>query len=351
MFLRKTHLIQFKNHINSTFEFNEKVICIYGKNGKGKTNLLDSIYFSAVSKSFLNFVDMQLITEGTDFFRIENSFEIDQKAISLIVKYKPRSKQILFDEIPISKNQELFGKIPLVICAPQDIAIIQEGSEARRKFIDYTISLVNPKYLSTLTHYQKILEQRNAYIKQDQEKDKSLMHYYNLELDRTGHFIFEARKSFFNEIKEKINYWYRIMSGDSEQIELEYVSQLFHQNLIQLLEISYEKDMILKRTTKGIHRDDINFKLSDIEFKKSGSQGQQKSFIYALKFAQSEWLFEKTNQKPIFLLDDFSDKLDAIRMEHLQDIINNVTFISQWFLTDTETVHFDKIIQKQIIKL
>jgi DNA replication and repair protein RecF len=141
------------------------------------------------------------------------------------------------------------------------------------------------------------------------------------------------------------------MSGDSEQIKLEYVSQLFHQNLIQLLEISYEKDMILKRTTKGIHRDDINFKLSDIEFKKSGSQGQQKSFIYALKFAQSEWLFEKTNQKPIFLLDDFSDKLDAIRMEHLQDIINNVTFISQWFLTDTETVHFDKIIQKQIIKL
>lgn len=351
MFLRKTQLIQFKNHINSNFEFNEKVICIFGKNGKGKTNLLDSIYFSAVSKSFLNFVDMQLISEGTEFFRIENQFEIEGKLISIIVKYKPRSKQILFDEIPINKNQDLFGKIPLVICAPQDIALIQEGSEARRKFIDYTISLVNPKYLNTLTHYQKILEQRNAYIKQDQTKDLSLINYYNLELDKAGHFIFEARKCFFIDIKDKIHKWYKIMSGDSEQIDVEYESQLFHENLINLLETSYEKDLILKRTTKGIHRDDLIFKLADIDFKKSGSQGQQKSFVYALKFAQSEWLFEQTNQKPIFLLDDFSDKLDAQRMENLQGIINNATFISQWFLTDTETVHFDKILLKQIINL
>jgi DNA replication and repair protein RecF len=342
VFLNNIKFLNFKNHTQKAFAFSKKVNVFFGKNGKGKTNILDAIFYLTSSKSLLNFTDIQLIKHDESFFRIEGSIHKNDQNNEIIIKYKPQSKSIELNEVKYKKNTDFFGNFPIVYALPQDIFLLVGGSEERRKLMDYTLSMIDTVYLEKLMIYNKYLEQRNALLKKEVQ-DQSLFDFYNQQLEVNGYYIFEKRKTLFETLIPKIENWYAILSDKQEEIAIHYKSQLIEATFSQLFKHSFEKDKILKRTTSGIHKDDLLFEISDLDLKKAGSQGQQKSLLYALRLAQAEWIASHTSQKIVFIIDDFSDKLDEKRHQKLQEIINEVPFISQWFLTDTDKNHFEFI--------
>lgn len=342
MFLSNIKFFNFKNHSQKAFAFTKKVNVFYGKNGKGKTNILDAIFYLTSSKSLLNFTDAQLIKHEESFFRIEGTIEKNNEEHNIVIKYKTQSKSIEHNEVKYKRNTDFFGNFPLVYALPQDIFLLVGGSEERRKLMDYTLSIIDTVYLDKLMIYNKYIEQRNALLKKEVQ-DASLFDFYNQQLEINGYYIFEKRKALFETMIPKIENWYAILSDKQEKIAINYKSQLFEASFSQLFKQSFEKDKILKRTTSGIHKDDLVFEIEELDLKKAGSQGQQKSLLYALRLAQAEWIAEKTSQQILFIIDDFSDKLDEKRHQKLQEIINEVAFVSQWFLTDTDKNQFDYI--------
>jgi DNA replication and repair protein RecF len=342
VFLSNIKFFNFKNHSQKAFAFTKKVNVFFGKNGKGKTNVLDAIFYLTSSKSLLNFTDAQLIKHEETFFRLEGTIEKNDQKNDIVIKYKPQSKSIELNEVKFKKNTEFFGNFPLVYALPQDIFLLVGGSEERRKLMDYTLSMIDAQYLEKLMVYNKYLEQRNALLKKEVQ-DASLFDFYNQQLEINGIYIFEKRKALFETLIPKIEYWYATLSDNQEKIRIQYKSQLIASKFGELFKHTFEKDKILKRTTCGIHKDDLLFEIEALDLKKAGSQGQQKSLLYALRLAQAEWIAEKTSQQILFIIDDFSDKLDEKRHQKLQEIINEAPFISQWFLTDTDKNHFEFI--------
>jgi DNA replication and repair protein RecF len=346
MYLQQLSVINFKNYAEAGLTFSEGVNVFTGNNGAGKTNLLDAIHYLSLCKSYFNPIDSQQIKQGADFFIITGSFNKNdnQEAVACSVK-RNQKKQFKRNKKDYQRLADHIGLFPLVMVSPYDISIIIEGSEERRKFIDNVISQTDNAYLDELIIYNKVLLNRNAMLKllaDTGRYDPNLMDVLDEQLTVSGTRIFEKRKAFMEIYTEIFNKHYRFLSDDAEQVDLVYESQLLQDDFGALLKKSIEKDRALERTTVGIHRDDLQFAIHGMSMKKFGSQGQQKSFLIALKLAQYSFLYKQNGFKPILLLDDIFDKLDDQRITKLMQMISNHDF-GQVFITDTNVNRVEKV--------
>lgn len=330
MNIKQIHIINYKNHQNIKLTFVKKVVCLVGLNGVGKTNILDAIHFSCIGKSYFSGADKICMRYSEPFFRLETDF-VDNKVV--VTFEKGKRKKIVLNEAPIKKLSEFLGNFPIVVIAPDDNILILGGSEERRKFIDQTLIQTDKKYFLMLSEYTKLLQQRNALLKKSEGEnlDYNLLEVYNAKLLEPASYIFEARKVFIQELIPNFNKAYRAISENKEQLSVEYKSNLIKKNLEQLFKDSLTKDRILKRTTEGIHKDDLEFFMNDTSVKVYGSQGQQKTYLLALKLAQYFYLKEKLNRPTFFIIDDVFDKLDSKRSKNLIKFVcdnENQVFIS-----------------------
>lgn len=338
MYLQHLSVINFKNYASAELELSEGVNVFTGDNGAGKTNLLDAVHYLSLCKSYFNPIDSQQIKQGTDFFVINGLFIKDgkQESVSCGVK-RNQKKQFKRNKKDYQRLADHIGLFPLVMVSPYDISIIIEGSEERRKFIDNVISQTDNHYLDELIAYNKVLINRNALLKQIADTgryDPELLAVFDEQLSASGTRIFEKRKAFMESFTEIFNKHYQFLSEDAEQVDLVYESQLLQDDFASLLKKAMEKDRALERTTSGIHRDELQFAIHGMPMKKFGSQGQQKSFLIALKLAQYTYLYRQKGFKPLLLLDDIFDKLDDKRVTKLMQMVSNHDF-GQVFITDT----------------
>lgn len=347
--LKKLSLLNYKNIAENSFEFESKINAIVGKNGIGKTTILDAIYHLAVGKSYFNPLSTQNIKHGEEFFVIDGIFEKENRNEQIICSYKKAQKKILKRNGKIyEKFSEHIGLIPIVIISPSDTDLIIEGSETRRKFIDNVISTFDTSYLNTLINYQKTLQQRNALLKYfalNQVFDADNLNIYNEQLSEFGHLIFTKRKDFLEKFIPVFQELYEVISENAEKVTIEYESQLHYDSLETLLIQNLQKDRITQYTTCGIHKDDVIFNIAGFPVKKFGSQGQQKSFLIALKLAQFDFIKKHTKTLPILLFDDIFDKLDAFRVQQIVNMVNNDVF-GQIFISDTHPERTENIIKQ-----
>ena len=349
MYLQQLSVINFKNYAEAGLTFSEGVNVFTGNNGAGKTNLLDAIHYLSLCKSYFNPIDSQQIKQGTDFFIITGNFNKNNnpEAVACSVK-KNQKKQFKRNKKDYQRLADHIGLFPLVMVSPYDISIIIEGSEERRKFIDNVISQTDTHYLDELINYNKVLANRNALLKLIADTgryDPSLLEVLDEQLTASGSVVFEKRKAFMETFTETFNQHYQYLSDNAEQVELIYESQLLQDDFSVLLKRSLERDRILERTTSGIHKDDLQFVIHGMPMKKFGSQGQQKSFLIALKLAQYSFLHKQKGFKPILLLDDIFDKLDDLRITKLMQMISNHDF-GQVFITDTNVERVQNVFNR-----
>ncbi|MFL2593818.1 MAG: DNA replication/repair protein RecF [Flavobacteriaceae bacterium] len=349
MFLKELSLTNYKNFESLKFSFDTKIICFVGLNGVGKTNILDSIYHLSYTKSYFNPIPSQNIKHGETFFFISGKYMIHDKEENILVSLQKGDKKIIKrNNKPYKKFSDHIGKIPLVLISPDDRNLIIEGSETRRKFIDGIISQTDKEYLNNLIDYNKTLKQRNALLKMfydNSENIRKTIDIYDRQLSSDAQKIYDKRREFLNEFIPIFKSRYKELSNDKENIEIKHSSDISpDQNLYKLLKNSLEKDLRFQYTTKGIHKDDLNLNLDNFPIKKYGSQGQQKTFLIAMKLAQFEYL-SKLDSKPILLLDDIFDKLDDTRVKQIINLVNQEKF-NQIFISDTNKTRSENIIKK-----
>jgi len=349
MYLQKLSLVNFKNFDSKTFEFEEKINCFVGQNGIGKTNILDAIYYLSFAKSYFNPVAVQNIQHHKDFFVVEGDYSINDRKEKIICSLKKGQKKILKrNGKAYEKFSDHVGQVPLVIISPSDRDMVTDGSDSRRKFIDGVISQQDKSYLKDLIAYNKVLSQRNALLKYfaaNRTFDAINLEVYDDQLIAFGSAIFKKRKEFLEQFIPIFNHKYQIISNENEEVNLIYKSQLLSSTYKDLLKNSLGKDKMLQYTTVGIHKDDLSFEIGDYPIKKFGSQGQQKSYLIALKFAQFEFIKQQSNLIPILLLDDIFDKLDESRVSQIIELVDNDEF-GQIFITDTHSDRIKNIIQR-----
>ena len=348
MYLKKINLFNYKNFAEAAFEFDTKINCFVGKNGIGKTNVLDAIYHLSYGKSYFNPLAIQNIKHGEEFFVIDGEFEKKERNEQIVCSLKKGQKKILKrNGKQYEKFSEHIGFIPLVIISPADRDLIVDGSETRRKFIDSVISQSDVNYLQNLIKYQKVLNQRNALLKYfalNHVFENDTLSIYNEQLHELGQSIFEKRKQFLEDFIPIFNIHHHAITGSEETVQLVYESQLFEEDLLTLLQKNINKDRVLHYTTVGIHKDDLSFEIDNFPIKKFGSQGQQKSFLIALKLAQFEFIKKQSGEKPILLFDDIFDKLDETRVEKIIKMVNEETF-GQLFISDTHPERTENIVK------
>jgi len=354
MYLERLSVINFKNYQEAELAFSAGVNAFLGNNGAGKTNLLDAIHYLSLCKSYFNPIDSQQIKQGADFFIITGQFNKNgsDEAVACSVK-RNQKKQFKRNKKDYQRLADHIGLLPLVMVSPYDISIIIEGSEERRRFIDNVISQTDNQYLDELIAYNKVLAQRNAFLKQIADTgryDPHLLEVIDDQLIASGTRIFEKRRAFMNAFTPVFNKHYRFLSDDAEQVELVYESQLLNDDFENLLKRTVEKDRALERTTAGIHRDELQFAVHGMPMKKFGSQGQQKSFLIALKLAQYSFLDQQKGFKPLLLLDDIFDKLDDNRVTKLMQMVSNNDF-GQVFITDTSSTRVSSIFSQMNVPI
>ncbi len=349
MNLKQISLVNYKNFESISFEFNDKINCFVGNNGAGKTNVLDAIYHLSYGKSYFNPVASQNINHNADFFVIDGEYLKSERNEKVIVSLKKNQKKVIKRN---GKAYERFsdhvGFLPLVIISPADNDLIREGSETRRKFLDSIISQSNKNYLKTLIKYNKTLQQRNSLLKYfvlNNTFNNETLLVYNEQLSDFGTYIYNTRKEFINTFTPIFIDKYKAISNNNEEVTLTYKSQLSTKTFDELLASSLQKDKALQYTSTGIHKDDLVFGISEHLIKKFGSQGQQKSFLIALKLAQFEFLKEQAKIKPILLLDDIFDKLDESRVRQLIELVNEDEF-GQIFISDTHAERTEDIVKQ-----
>ena len=348
MHLKTLNLINYKNFKNQTFEFNSKVNCFVGSNGVGKTNILDAIYHLSFGKSYFNPIASQNIKHGEDFFVVDGRYSKDLKEEKIIVSLKKGGKKVIKrNSKSYNRFSDHIGLLPLVIISPVDRDLITEGSDLRRKFIDGVISQNDKIYLDQIIRYNKILFQRNSLLKQfylSRTFDHDTIEIYDEQLSKIGNLIFNKRKEFLELFSPIFFEKYSNISNNKEKVNLNYKSQLKNHRLQDLLISNIEKDKVLQYTSAGTHKDDIEFLIGNYPIKKFGSQGQQKSFLIALKLAQYEVLKAKSGNSPILLLDDIFDKLDSKRVKQIIKMVNDSNF-GQLFISDTDAKRTENVVK------
>lgn len=343
--LRNLELVQFKNYASQSFIFSEPVIAISGNNGIGKTNLLDAIYYLCFTRSYFSSGDSVNCMEGTSGFRIDGNLAInaDNTLVRVLLR-ETGKKEISCNGIQPERMADHLGKFPAVMIAPDDTELISGGSELRRKQIDALLCQLDQDYLAALIHYNKLLQQRNSYLRQTSDgnpRNDTLLDVFDQSLLIPGELIFKKRKDFLPQFIEKTLALYTLFAGKNESVNIEYESTLLLQSFAELLRKNREKDYILQRTSIGIHRDNLSITCRNAPFKSIASQGQRKSLLFAMKLAEAEMLKSAKGFAPLLLLDDVFEKLDETRMFQLLDYIAK-TLRPQLFITDT---HPDRVKQ------
>lgn len=337
MHLENLRLLNFKNYAESEINFTSDVNCLAGDNGSGKTNLLDAIHYLSITKSAFNSVDIQNIRHNESYFSITGTFvKEDQKHAVRCSLVRGEKKKVFHGKKQIEKASDHIGQFPVILIAPNDNAIILEGSETRRKFFDSLLSQLDKEYLESLIEYNQALKRRNLLLKQMSEKgktDQALLEPYDNLLINKGKALEQKRRQFCHDFAPSVLYHYEDISEGKESISLKYQSTFSDEDYYLIFKNALKKDLALERTTVGVHRDDFAFEISGYPLKKFGSQGQQKSFLIALKLAQFDVLKQNKGLKPIVLLDDIFDKLDDHRIVKLMSMIANGDF-GQVFITD-----------------
>ncbi|HRC90119.1 MAG TPA: DNA replication/repair protein RecF [Bacteroidales bacterium] len=349
MYLSKLSLINFKNYDEAIFEFSPTINCFVGNNGVGKTNILDSIHYLSLAKSFYSNIDSSSIRNSEDFFIIEGTFFTEDNYDNIHCSFQRHKQKILKrNGKEYQKLSDHIGRYPVVMISPIDNTLIIGGSSERRKFLNKVISQYNPLYLDSVMNYNKALLQRNKLLKDlnDMGKfDSEMLEIWDKQLLKYGEYIFLERQKFGIELTPVFDEYYAFISSGNEKVKLTYCSQLQEASFAELLRKSADKDRILEYTTTGIHKDDLIFELNGYPLKIFGSQGQQKSFLVALKLAKFDYLKRKAGFAPILLLDDIFDKFDSERVEKIIDLAGNNRF-GQIFITDTDEVRMRNVLSR-----
>ena len=338
MFFSELELTNFRNYESTKISFCPEVNALVGNNGSGKTNLLDAVHYLALTKSAFQYSDFNSIKHQEQYFSIRSVLKESTKSQTVFCAYQKGKKVFKIDDLDYEKLSEHIGKILVVIISPYDSNLISGGSEDRRRFLDGLLCQIDSEYMSNLVEYNRHLKHRNGVLKKlaDQAlKDKDLITIYDAKILTLGQKIHNVRKQFLLTFSHAVKRQYtELVNYDAkEEAKIYYESHLLEEQFSENFRQAIERDMMLQRTTLGIHKDDINFTLGDLPIKKFGSQGQQKSLILALKLSQYSALQEATGRKPILLLDDIFDKLDEPRIEKLMGLVSSNTF-GQIFLTD-----------------
>ena len=375
MWLKRISILNYKNLEQAELSFSRKMNCIIGKNGMGKTNLLDAVYYLSFCKSATNPIDSQNIRHDQDFFVIQGFYETDTQEPEEVycgLKRKQK-KQFKRNKKEYTRLSDHIGFIPLVLVSPADSLLIAGGSEERRRFMDVVISQFDREYLEALIRYNKALMQRNTLLKSDIEPEEELMAVWEEMMATAGTVVYQKRKAFIDEFIPVFQSYYAYISQDREEVSLAYESHAAQGDLLQLIQESRQRDRIMgyslkgvhkddlvmqlgefpiKRdrimgySLKGVHKDDLVMQLGEFPIKREGSQGQNKTYLIALKLAQFEFLKRTGSQTtPLVLLDDIFDKLDASRVEQIVKLVAGDNF-GQIFITDTNRDHLDKILKK-----
>lgn len=349
MFLKKLTLRNFKNFSDAEFDFSPKINVFVGKNGVGKTNLLDAIHYLALTKSYLNFSDVQNINFEASFFSLEGLFQRkgNEDVIFCSVQ-REKGKNFKKNSKTYERISEHIGNYPLVMISPYDSDLIKDGSDVRRKFMDNIISQSDPMYLQNLMRYNRVLAQRNSLLKfffQNNQFDRPSLEIYDGEMTVLGNDIHEKRKNFTKVFLPVFNQYYQNLSRGEEEVTIRYHSHLHEHGFENLLQENLNQDRKAQYSTIGIHKDDLSFELNQYPIKKFGSQGQQKSYLVALKLAQLDWIKTYTMTTPLLLLDDIFDKLDEARVQELIRLVNEEKF-GQIFISDTHVERTESIVKK-----
>lgn len=342
--LEKIVISDFRNIHLQELEFSPNVNCISGNNGEGKTNLLDAIYYLSMTKSAFSSSDKFTFRHGTDEFSVAGTYRMENGLTSrFALKMNSKGeKKVRRDDKPYAKVSEHVGVLPVVIVSPADISMVSESGEERRRFVNAVLSQMDRSYLSSLQQYNRLLLQRNRMLK-EMKFDWELMEVIDMKMSSLAAPVYEARKRFADDLNPIVSEYYAALSGGNEQVRIEYVSELSKGSLEELLKRNRQKDAVMKYTTSGVQRDDFLFTMNDHPIRRCGSQGQQKSFLVSLKFAQYEVMKKNYGFAPMLLLDDVFDKLDMGRISNLLQMVSGKDF-GQIFITDSNKVRMSGIV-------
>ncbi|MDR1679899.1 MAG: DNA replication/repair protein RecF [Prevotellaceae bacterium] len=345
MYLKHLSLVNYKNIVQAEMDFSPKINCFIGANGAGKTNVLDAIYYLSYCKSYTNNIDIQNITHDSDFFVIQGNYVINEVEETVYCGLKRRQKKhFKRNKKEYERLSEHIGVLPLVLVSPDDSRLISDGSDERRRFVDAIISQHDREYLHTLIQYNNALVQRNSLLKNDCS-DSTLYEIWEEQLANFGSFIYNKRQQFIDRFVPVFQHYYNYLSQGGEEVSLHYESQLQRGDLFGQLAASRNRDRLLGYTTHGTHKDDLEMLLGTYPIKRVGSQGQNKTYLVALKLAQFSFLKQTSKMNPILLLDDIFDKLDSIRVKQIIHLVSEDNF-GQIFITDTNREHLDEIIRE-----
>jgi DNA replication and repair protein RecF len=347
MYLKKLSLTFFKNYDQAELEFSPKINCFVGNNGVGKTNILDAIHYLSLTKSFFNNIDSVNIRHNEAYFIVQGIFVQDDEENNIFCSFhKEKQKVLKRNGKEYHKLSDHVGRYPVVMISPADSALIIEGSEVRRKFLNKIISQYDAGYLDSVLKYNKVLQQRNKLLKDFKSTgrfDNDMLSIWDSQLIKYGNYIFGERDVLVNELIPVFNEYYSFISSEKELVKLIYRSHLKEGDFSQILQNAVNKDRILEYTTVGIHKDDLILEMDDYTVKSLGSQGQQKSYLVALKLAKFDYIKRKAGFSPILLLDDIFDKFDAARVEQIIRLVGNHRF-GQIFITDTHKSRLQEIL-------
>ena len=344
--LEKIVISDFRNIQLQELEFSPNINCIIGNNGEGKTNLLDAVYYLSMTKSAFATSDRFNFRHGTEEFSLAGTYRMDN-GLSSRFSMKMTSKgekKVRRDDKPYSRVSEHIGVLPVVMVSPSDISMVSESGEERRRFMNAVLSQMDQSYMSSLQQYNRLLMQRNKLLK-DQVADQGLLEVIDMRMSTLAEPVFQARRKFVEDLRPIVSEYYKAVSGDSEQVDIEYDSELFKASLDLILASAFDRDRALRYTSSGLQRDDLKFMMNGHPIRRYGSQGQQKSFLVALKFAQYEIMKRSYGFAPILLLDDVFDKLDMGRIANLLQMVSGQDF-GQIFITDSNKVRMSGIVDR-----
>ena len=345
MYLKKLVLINFKNIAQAEITLSERLNCFVGDNGAGKTNVLDAVYYLSMSKSALSMTDGQSVRHGEDFFVVEGTYAGDSGLSDTVnCSFLRRSGKVLkLNGKEYDRMADHVGRFPVVMVSPQDSVLITDAAEERRRYLNAFLSQLDRDYLASLMRYNAVLAERNRFLKSS--SDEQMLQIYDMQLADHAARIYERRRDIIESMRPLVAEFYRQLSGDREQVEIEYRSELASASMGELLLASRERDIVNGFTSSGVHRDDMSLRIGGYPLRKYGSQGQQKSFLMSLKLAQYRILTEVCGERPLLLLDDLFDKLDTSRVENLLSLVAGDGF-GQIFITDCNRSRLETILSR-----